>query len=54
VAHDTIDISLDGPYTSEIREHARFWGYGLTIEALERVRVSGAYGALTRRGRRKS
>lgn len=54
VSHETIDIFQDGPYFAEVREKARFWGYGLAIEASEQIAVSGAYGSLRPLGRRKS
>lgn len=54
VAHADIDIFEDGPYSAEIREKARYFGYGLTIDAMEQISVSGAFGSVMGLGRRKS
>jgi hypothetical protein len=54
VSHETLDLFEDGPYFAEVREKARYWGYGLEIYALEQIVMNGAYGALRALGRRKS
>ena len=54
VSHETLDIFEEGPYFAEVREKARFFGYGLTINALEQIYFSGAFGSVRRLGRRKS
>jgi len=54
VSHAALDIFEDGPYQAEVREKARFWGYGLEIFASEHIFVSGAYGAVRQLGYRKS
>jgi hypothetical protein len=54
VSHETINIFADGPYEAEVREKARFWGYGLKIDALEQIKYSGAFAAIAAAGRRKS
>lgn len=46
VSHETIDISQEGPYEAEVREKARFWGYGLSIQAYEQIIMNGAFGAV--------
>lgn len=48
-----IDIFADGPYEIEVREKARYWGYGLKVPATEQIVYSGAYGSVARAGWRK-
>lgn len=54
VSHETINLFEEGPYFAEVREKARFWGYGVEIDAAEQILLSGAFGAFKALGFRKS
>jgi hypothetical protein len=54
VSHETLNIFEDGPYFAEVREKARYWGYGLETYAFEQIVLNGAFGSLKALGRRKS
>ena len=54
VSHETLNIFEEGPYFAEVREKARFWGYGLAINASEQIKMSGAFGSVMGLGGRKS
>lgn len=54
VSHETMDLGEEGPYSMEVREKSRYWGYELTAHALERIRFSGAFGSVKGAGYRKS
>jgi hypothetical protein len=54
VSHAVLDLFEDGPYFAEIREKARYWGYGLEAYAMEQIILNGAFAAIRGLGYRKS
>lgn len=54
VSHAVLDLFQDGPYFAEIREKARYWGYGLEVYAMEQIILNGAFAAIRGLGYRKS
>jgi hypothetical protein len=52
VSRETIDLFADGPYSVEVREKARFWGYGIEVDAREQIIFSGGFGSVKALGYR--